>query len=124
LRDRHEDFIARGVDVTVIGMGATQTAKRFKEHEHLPFRVLVDKKRVSYELLGHERGSVSNVMGPKVWRRGLESLVRHGQGLPKEDPYQLGGVAVIAAGGTLKLVHRSATSADNLPVDDLLEALR
>ncbi len=106
----------------VIGMGATETTTSFKEHHRLPFTVLVDKKRESYRILGLERGSMGDVMGPKVWRAGARSILRYGQGVPKEDPYQLGGAAVVRD-GTVVLLHRSETSADNLSVDDLLAAI-
>ena len=108
--------------MVVIGMGATETARRFKEKERLPFTVLVDKKRESYRMLGLKRGSPLEVMGPRVWGKGLKSVVRHGQGVPKEDPYQLGGAAIVKD-GTLTLVHRAEDSADNLSAEALLEAL-
>ena len=103
-------------------MGATETARRFKEDQRLPFTVLVDKKRESYRMLGLKRGSAMDVMGPRVWVKGVKSVLRHGQGVPKEDPYQLGGAAIVKD-GTLKLVYRSKVASDNLSVDDLLEAL-
>lgn len=103
-------------------MGATETARRFKAEYSLPFTVLVDKKRESYRMLGLKRGSFSEVMGPRVWVRGARSLLKHGQGVPKEDPYQLGGAAVIKDGEPV-LVHRSETSSDNLSVDELIEVL-
>ena len=103
-------------------MGATETARQFKEQQRLPFTVLVDKKRESYRVLGLERGGFSEVLGPRVWGKGLKSLLRHGQGIPKEDPYQLGGVAVVKDGKVI-LVHRSATASDNLPIDELLAAI-
>ncbi len=112
----------RGARVVVIGMGATETARQFKEQHRLPFTILVDKKRQSYRALALRHGSLSEVMGPRVWLRGAKSLVRHGQGIPKEDPYQLGGVAIVRD-GEIKFMHRSSTSADNLPVDELLEVL-
>ena len=122
MRDHHEEFLAKGARVVVIGMGATETARRFKEQQRLPFDVLVDKKRESYRMLGLKRGSVMEVAGPRVWAKGLKSVVRHGQGVPKEDPYQLGGVAIVKD-DKLALVHRSKTSSDNLSVETLLEAL-
>jgi hypothetical protein len=122
LRDDHQKFIERDARVVVIGMGATETARRFKEQFALPFTVLVDKKRESYRMLGLKRGSVSEVMGPRVWAKGIKSLVKHGQGAPKEDPYQLGGVAIVKD-GKVSFVHRSDTSSDNLSIDALLEAL-
>ena len=88
----------------------------------MPFTVLVDKKRESYRMLGLKRGSVSEVMGPRVWAKGIRSLVKNGQGVPKEDPYQLGGVAIVKE-GKVSFVHRSKTSSDNLSVDALLQAL-
>ena len=108
--------------VVVIGMGATATARKFKEQQRLPFTLLVDKKRESYRMLGLERGSMSNVMGPRVWRDGFRSMMKHGQGLPQEDPYQLGGTVVVKD-GELTLVHRARTSSDNLPIEDLLAAI-
>ena len=106
----------------VIGMGATETARRFKAEYSLPFTVLVDKKRESYRLLDLKRGSLADVMGPKVWAKGAMSLLKHGQGLAKEDPLQLGGVAIIKDGKPV-LIHRSETSSDNAPIDTLLEAI-
>ena len=106
----------------VIGMGATETARRFKAEYSLPFTVLVDKKRESYRMLGLKRGSLSDMIGPRVWIRGARSLLKHGQGVPKEDPYQLGGAAVIKD-GKLVLVHRSEDPSDNLSIDELVEAL-
>jgi len=103
-------------------MGATETARRFKAEYELPFTVLVDKKRESYRLLGLERGSVIDVMGPRVWAKGAMSFLKHGQGVAKEDPLQLGGVAIIKNGEPV-FVHRSVTSSDNAPIDTLLEAL-
>lgn len=122
MRDHHQKFVARNARVVVIGMGATETARRFKEDFSLPFTVLVDKKRESYRALGLGRGSFSDVMGPRVWARGVTSILKHGQGIPKEDPYQLGGVAIFE-GGEVSFVHRSKSSSDNPPVEKLLEAL-
>ena len=103
-------------------MGASETARRFKHKYELPFTVLVDKKRESYRMLGLKRGSVSDVMGPRVWAKGIKSVVKNGQGVPKEDPYQLGGVAIVKD-GKVTFVHRSETSSDNLSTQALLEAL-
>src|SRR5687767_12719771 len=103
-------------------MGATETARRFKEQQRLPFTVLVDKKRESYRALGLKRGSPMDVMGPRVWSKGLKSVIKHGQGVPKEDPYQLGGAAIVKD-GEIVLVHQAEASSDNLSVEALLEAL-
>lgn len=106
----------------VIGMGATETARRFKEEYSLPFTVLVDKKRESYRMLGLKSGTLMEVMGPRVWAKGTRSVLKHGQGLAKENVLQLGGVAIVKDGKPV-FVHRSETSSDNAPIETLLEAL-
>ena len=103
-------------------MGATETARRFKADYSLPFTVLVDKKRESYRMLGLKRASFSDAMSPRLWVRGAKSVLKHGQGIPKEDPAQLGGAAVVRD-GKLVLVHRSENPSDNLSIDELVEAL-
>ncbi|MQB00366.1 MAG: redoxin domain-containing protein [Actinobacteria bacterium] len=124
LRDRYEDFVSLGAEVVAIGMGASQRGKAFKEEMGIPFPLLVDRTRESYRLLELARGSWADVTGPRVWASGLRSLAhRNVQRWPKEDPRQLGGAAVILPGARLAFVHRAKTSADNVPVDRLLEAI-
>jgi hypothetical protein len=124
LRDRYEDFVSLGAEVVAIGMGASQRGKAFREEMQIPFPLLVDRTRETYRLLELARGSWTDVAGPKVWGRGLRSLAHgHVQKMPHEDPRQLGGAAVILPGSRLAFVHRADTSADNVPVDRLLEAI-
>jgi hypothetical protein len=124
LRDRYEDFVSLGAEVVAIGMGDAPRARAFKEAMQIPFPVLIDRTRESYRLLELARGSWADLVGPKVWAKGLGSLA-HGnvQKVPKEDPRQLGGAAVILPGSRLAFVHRAKTSADNVPVDRLLGAI-
>jgi hypothetical protein len=124
LRDRYEDFVAAGAEVVAVGMGASQRGRSFKEEMEIPFPLLIDRTRETYRLLELGHGSWTDVIGPKVWAGGLRSLA-HGnvQKWPQEDPRQLGGAAVILPGSHLAFVHRAETSADNVPVDRLLEAL-
>ena len=126
MRDRYAEIEAAGAGVAAIGMGAIQRAARFKEELDIPFPLLVDRTRETYRLLELSRGSWNDVAGPKVWGRGLRSLVGgNAQTVrPREDPRQLGGAAVILPGDRLASVHRATTSSDNVPVDRLLGALR
>lgn len=125
LRDRYEEFVSAGAEVVAIGMGAGQRARAFKEEMQIPFPLLVDRTRETYRLLELERGSWGDVVGPKVWVKGLKSLGGgNAQRWPQEDPRQLGGAAVVLRGGQLAFAHRARSSADNVPVDRLLEALR
>lgn len=124
LRDRYEEFTSAGAEVVAIGMGAGLRARAFKEEMRIPFPLLVDRTRETYRLLELERGSWIDLVGPKVWAPGLRSLAGgNAQKWPQEDPRQLGGAAVVLPGGRLAFVHRAGSSADNVPVDRLLEAL-
>lgn len=108
----------------MIGLGDIEKARRFKVREDLPFPLLGDPDRSTYRLAGLVRGSVGDVMGPKVWGRGLKSLLSgNRQSRPREDPMQLGGTAVIGAGGKLLHLHVATTSADNMPVHEIVGVL-
>jgi len=58
-----------------------------------------------------QRGTLWQVLGPAVWRRGLFALLRHGIGKPEGDGFQLAGVFVLKDGRILAAFHH-ATSAD------------
>ena len=106
-------------------MGAIRRAAKFKRDLDIPFPLLVDRTRQTYRILELQRGSWIDVAGPKVWGRGLRSIVSGNRQAvrPTEDPLQLGGAAVILPGDRLVYVHRAESSSDNVPVDRLLEAL-
>lgn len=125
MRDRYEDFEGAGATVAAIGMGTTEMAADFATESNIPFPLLVDSSRQSYRALEIDKGSWSDVIGPRVWRHGL-AAIREGHKLstmPKQDPRQLGGAAVIAPGGEVRYLHRATTSSDLAPVEELLHAL-
>jgi hypothetical protein len=124
LRDRYDEFTARGAQVVAIGMGDISHAARFKDGQNIPFPLLVDTERQSYRALGFKVGSFLEVSGPRRWMPGLKSFVTgHGGALPKQNMYQIGGALVIAKGGEVLFEHRGQASEDNAPIDDLLRAL-
>jgi hypothetical protein len=44
------------------------------------------------------RGSLWQVLGPDVWRRGMAALLKHGIGKPAGDGFQLGGAFLVREG--------------------------
>jgi peroxiredoxin len=124
LRDRYEEFTARGAKLVAIGMGEIAQAAHFKQDRDIPFPLLVDKTRQSYRALGMKVGTFLEVSGPRRWLPGMKSLITgHGGALPKQNMYQIGGVLVIDKGGEIIYEHRGKTAEDNPPVDDVLRAL-
>ena len=101
-------------------------AADFRTKFKIPFPLLVDHNRNTYKAIGLVRGNLNEVMGPAVVAKGVgEFLKGNRQALPPKgtDRMQLGGVAVVDKGGEVLFVHRSKTSADNIPVDTILEVL-
>jgi len=124
LRDRYEELASSGVNVVAIGMGWPGAAAAFRDEMRIPFPLLVDHTKETYRLLDIGRASWNDLVGPKVWARGVTSLARgHKLKPPRQDVHQLGGAAVILPGSELALVHRAKSSADNIPLDDLFRAL-
>ncbi len=124
LRDAYPAITAKGAEVAAIGMGWPAMAAHFRDEHEVPFPLLVDHDKKTYRMIEMKRGSTWEVMGPPVWWRGIKGLIEgHLMKKPKQDPFQMGGVAVVAPGGTLRFVHRSSDSSDNAPVERLLEAL-
>jgi hypothetical protein len=125
LRDRHEEITAAGGDVVAIGMGWPEAAAAFKQEFRIPFPLLVDRTKESYRALGMRRGNLWDVAGPHVWARGLQNMLKGHSPLAraKQDVLQLGGTVVVTPANELLLVHRSKTSEENLPVDDMIDAL-
>jgi hypothetical protein len=124
LRDDQEEFQKRGAHVAAIGMGRPDMAAHFKKEFEIPFTLLVDHDQETYKTVEIKRGSQWEVAGPRVWGRYAKGLLTgKGVALPKQDVLQLGGVAVVDTKGKVLFLHRSETSADNAPVEKLLEAL-
>jgi hypothetical protein len=125
LRDRYGEFQAKGANVAAIGMGTPEMAADFRDKKKVPFPLLVDRTKETYRALELGRGSTMDLLGPRVWGRGLKAYLKgEHQGLTiKQDPTQLGGAAVMARGGEVRLVHRAEDAADNLPVGELLATL-
>jgi hypothetical protein len=124
LRDHYQDFERAGANLLAIGMGVPEMAAHFRDAQGIPFPLLVDHKRQTYRALGIGRGSLIDVAGPKVWARGARSILTgKGQGVPKQDPLQLGGAIVVETGGRVRYVHRAKTSSDNPKPEELLEQL-
>jgi AhpC/TSA antioxidant enzyme len=124
LSERYQEFRERGADVVAIGMGRVDMAKHFADSRSIPFRLLVDHDKDSYRALGLGTGSWLDVTGPKVWVRGIKGMAKgHASALPRQDPKQFGGVMVVDKGGEVRYLHRAKDSADNPPIDEVLDAL-
>ena len=114
---------ARGARLVVIGNGAAHFATTFRDDLQLDAPMLLDPKLIAYRTAGLRRGRVE-VLSPRLplhawraWRAGFRQQSVQG------DPWQLGGVLVIQAGGTLVYRYVSREAGDHAPTDAIVMAL-
>ena len=123
MRDRIEDIRDHGAELVIVGNGAAHFAAAFREDFQLDCPLLVDPELRAYRAAGLRRGRVE-ILSPRLpWNafRALRSGSR--QGAIEGDPWQLGGVFVIRAGGELTYRHASREAGDHPPIGDILAAL-
>ena len=70
-----------------------------------------DAEQKLYQVFGLKRGRIGQLLGPKVWWRGIQAgiLAGHGLGKPTADPTQMPGVFLLkhsSVAGSFR--HRSA----------------
>lgn len=124
LRNFYPDIQAAGGEVVLVTMNEPDKLATFKQQLELPFVCLADPKQEAYRAYQCPRGSLLSVMGPAMWGRAIQMLLRHGLGKPVGDVMQLPGSFVIDRAGILRFVHRSQNSADWASPQELIDVLK
>ena len=125
-RDR-EKFDAAGASLVVVGQGTPAHAQHFREQFDLDgLELLVDPDREAYKRAGAKVATVGELLGPRSVAAGLKRAAteRVIQGAIKGHPAQLGGVLVVAKGGTVAWSHLATNAGDNPPNEDVLAAVK
>lgn len=107
----------------IVGNGAANFASAFREDFELDCPLLVDPELRAYRAAGLRRGRVE-LLSPRLPLNALRALAagNRQQGV-QGDPWQLGGVFVLRAGGELTYRYASREAGDHAPVGDILAAL-
>jgi NAD(P)-dependent dehydrogenase (short-subunit alcohol dehydrogenase family) len=123
LREVLEDIRSRGAELVIVGNGAANFATAFSEDFDLQCPLLVDPELRAYRAAGLRRGRVE-LFSPRL---PLNAVRAHRSGSRQAgvqgDPWQLGGVFVIRAGGELTYRYVSREAGDHPPVEEILAAL-
>ena len=123
MRDRADEIASRGATLAIIGNGAANFAAAFREDFELTGPLFVDPELRAYRAAGLRRGRVE-LLSPSLPAAGLRALrAGYRQTGVEGDPWQLGGVFVIRAGGDLAYAQRSKDAGDHADIDDILAAL-
>ena len=112
-----------------IGQGTGAEAAEVAGEEKVQIPVLGDPGKASYRTLGLDRaGLYALLIAPLIENLidGIATLRKASlrwSASPRSDVRQLGGVMIVASDGTIRYLHRSATTTDVPPTADLLAAL-
>lgn len=113
-----------GAALAFLGNGRGPFARAFAEELGLEAPVYVDTSARAYAALGMKRGVLTALASPSVVASTARAL-RGGfrQKGVQGDPWQLGGVFVIAPGGVIRFAYASSAAGDHPPVGAILAAL-
>ena len=126
MRGDQERIQAAGADLVFVGSSRPAVAAEFERERGLEARLLVDPELAAYGAAELKRSVLSSL--------GLESVKHawrafrggHRQERVKGDPWQQGGVFVLAPGGEVGEVlyaYRSAEAGDHPPNEEWLAVL-
>ena len=120
------EFEAAGVGLVLIGQATPRHAAHFRKRQKIELPVLADERRDSYKAAGAKVGGVSDLLGPKVFAKGLATIASTGkmQGRTIGHPAQLGGAAVIGPGDNVIWSKMAQDASDNASAEEILRALR
>ena len=122
-RARHEIEEA-GARLVVIGNGAPNFVAGFRERTGFAGTIYTDPERNTYRALKLKRGVRTSVNRKTVARAVKAFRAGNRQVGTQGDPWQQGGVFVVAAGGALVYEQRSEYAGDHPPVEEIIEAAR
>ena len=121
---RHQQaFLERDTELIVIGNGSRNFMAGFREHTGYSGALYTDPSLDTYRALALKR-TVTSSLNPKSLGRAVAAF---GRGFRQKgiqgDPWQQGGVFVIAPGGHIRFSFRARYAGDLLDVSTLLRAL-
>jgi hypothetical protein len=113
LQRRRTEIERQGVRLALVHLGDPDAFARLTADYGLSdVPVVWDPERRLYRGLGLRRGSLAQLLGPKVWWRGAKAFwAGHGLGSLDGDGTQLAGVFLIQQGRVIRR-HLHATAAD------------
>jgi len=123
LRQLRAPLQSLGAEVILIGQGTVEQAREFRDEAH-PFRVFTDPTRQAYCAMQMRQGRRS-VLTMGVLRHGLNAWrLGFRQSRVAGDPFQQGGVVIIAPTGLERYRFISREAGDHPRPVEILAALK
>ena len=116
-------FLEAGARLVVVGNGRPNFIAGFRDKTGFEGPVYTDPSRASYRALRLRRG-LRSAMNLQSAKKALEAL-RDGnrQTATRGDPWQQGGVFIIAGDGTIVYRYPSEFAGDHPPTEDIVAAI-
>jgi peroxiredoxin len=112
-----------GAELVVIGHGSPEQARAFRDEQATPFPLFTDPTRQAYCAVGMRR-SLRSVLTLRVLARSINAGARgFRQTGVAGDPFQQGGVVVIAPTGVERYRFVSREAGEHPPPADILAAV-
>jgi peroxiredoxin len=127
VKDHYAEFRQLGSEVLAISFATPSLVAAYLAETPMPFPVLSDPSRTSYQALGLGLTSWAAMLRPAVLAGYLRLMFRGWwprKPNKQEDIFQLGGDFVLDAQRHVVYAHRSAEPTDRPAVAELLEAVR
>jgi NAD(P)-dependent dehydrogenase (short-subunit alcohol dehydrogenase family) len=123
LRDSISRWQSQGINVVIVGNGNALFAESFREEFEIEGTLLVDPELAAYRAAGLRRGR-AEIASPRLVLNAFRAYKEGARQTGVEgDPWQLGGVFVIAPGGDLRFAYRSREAGDHASPEDIEAAL-
>ena len=102
-------------------MGSAEEAARFKTKYRSPHPFISDPQQHLYRDLGFPRGTLSQLLGPRVAAKALRVMLQgYGQGRPTADARQLGGAALVEQDGRIAWIRKGKDAAEFISRKEVL----
>ena len=123
MRGKLPEIRRAGVQLVLVGNGTLEQARAFQDRYAPGVAVYTDPSLRAYAALGLRRG-VAATLGPASAVAFVRAHARgHRQGAIEGDPWQQGGLVLMAPGGRALYVQRNRHAGDRPDVDGALAAL-
>lgn len=125
-KDAADALAGAGLRIVIVTPASVEDSAFFAQSLGLPFPVYCDPEQAAYAAYGFEKGSIGQLINPRIIARGVQATLKGNFLAPPKggDPRQLPGTAVVAPDGQLLHHHVARDASDFLNLDDLLALAR
>ncbi len=125
LHRARDEFDAAGANLVLIGQATPRDAAKFRQRMGISLPVLADEHRVTYKAIGAKKGSVGELIGPRMLAKGVATSAKNRvvQGMTVGSATQLGGAMVVAPGGQVVWSQLAQDASDNASPEEILAAV-